>query len=98
MEGLTQVSVLILVGVCLAAIPMAAAVKALERMLSVHGGSPAIAASAGNTPTGDLDEEISRYISSQKPTRAIRYLLAAGLLTLTWAAFGCLVAVLVVTL
>jgi len=97
MEGLTQVSVLILVGVCLAAIPMAVAVKALERLIQ-HGGSPAIAASAGNTPTGDLDEEISRYISSQKPTRAIRYLLAAGLLTLTWAAFGCLVAVLVVTL
>jgi hypothetical protein len=54
MEGSTQVSVLILVGVCLAAIPMAAAVKALERMLTMHGGSPANAASAGNSPTGEL--------------------------------------------
>ena len=63
MEGLTQVSVLILVGVCLAAIPMAVAVKALERLIQ-YRGSPAIAASAGNTPTGDLDEEILPYISS----------------------------------
>jgi hypothetical protein len=98
MEGSTQVSVLILVGVCLAAIPMAAAVKALERMQSMHRGSPAIAESAGNTPTGDLGEEISHYILPRKPMRALRYLLAAGLLTLTWAAFGCLVAVLVVKL
>jgi hypothetical protein len=98
MEGSTQVSVLTLAGVCLAAIPMAAAVKAMERMLYMNGGSPAIAASAGNTLSGDLDEEISHYILSQKPTRALRYLLAAGLLTLTWVTFGCLVALLVVTL
>jgi hypothetical protein len=97
MEGSTQVSVLILAGVCLAAIPMAAAVKALERMLSMHRSSPAIAESAGNTPTGELDEEISHYITPQKAMRALRFLLAAAVLTLTWAAFGCLVAVLVVT-
>ena len=39
MEGLTQVSVLILVGVCLAAIPMAVAVKALERLHPARGFS-----------------------------------------------------------
>ena len=98
MEGSTQVSVLILVGVCLAAIPMAAAVKALERMQSMHRGSPAIAELAGNKPTGEMDNNILHYIMPQKVTRALRFLLAAGVLTLTWAAFGCLVAVLVVTL
>ena len=96
MEGSTQVSVLILAGVCLAAIPMAAAVKALERMLFMHRSSPAITESAGNTPTGELDEEFSHYITPQKAMRALRFLLATSVLTLTWAAFGCLVAVLVV--
>ena len=98
MEGSTQVSVLILAGVCLTAIPMAAAVNTLERMLSMHRGSPAIAESAGNTPTGELDEAISHYIIQQKAMRALRFLPAACVLTLTWAAFGCLVAMLVVTL
>jgi hypothetical protein len=98
MEGSTQVSVLILVGVCLAAIPMAAAVKALERMLSMHRGSPAIAASAGNMPTGEMDDDILHYIVPKKVARVLGFLLPAGVLTLTWAAFGCLVAVLVVTL
>lgn len=98
MEGSTQVSMLILAGVCLAAIPMAAAVNTLVRMLSMHRGSPAIAESARITPTGELDEAISHYIIQQKAMRALRVLLAACVLTLTWAAFGCLVAVLVVTL
>jgi hypothetical protein len=97
MEGSTQVSVLVLTGVCLAAISMAAAVKALERMLFMHRSSPAIAVSTGNTPTGELDEEISHYITPQKAMRALRYLVAGGVLTLTWAAYGCLVAVLVVS-
>ena len=97
MEGSTQVSVLILAGVCLAAIPMAAAVKALEQMLFMHRCSPAIAESAGNTPTGVLDEEISQYITPQKAMRALRFLLATSVLTLTWAAFGCLVVIIVVS-
>jgi hypothetical protein len=97
MEESTQVSVLILAGVCLAAIPMAAAVKALERMLFMHRCSPAIAESAGHTPTGELDEEILHYITPQRAMRALRYLLAGGVLTLTWAAFGCLVVILVVS-
>jgi hypothetical protein len=97
MEGSTQVSVLILAGVCLAAIPMAAAVKALEQMLLMHRSSPAIAESAGNTPTGEFDEEILHYITPQRAMRALRYLLAGGVLILTWAAFGCLVVILVVS-
>jgi len=97
MEGSIQLSVLILAGVCLAAIPMAAAVNTLNRMLPMHRGSPAIAESAGNTPTGELDEEILHYITPQRALRTLRFLLAAGVLTLTWAAFGCLVVILVVS-
>ena len=98
MEGSTQISVLILAGVCLAAIPMAAAVKALERMLSDYRDSQAIAESAGNMPTGESNDDILPYIIPQKATRTLKFILAAGVLTLTWAAFGCLVAVLVVTI
>jgi hypothetical protein len=76
---------------------MATAVNTLERMLTMHRSSRALAESAGNTPTGELDEASSHYIIQQKAMRALRVLLAAGVLTLTWAAFGCLVVILEVS-
>ena len=98
MEGSTQISVLILAGVCLAAIPMAAAVKALERMLSDYGTLRPLPSRRGICPRVRSNDDILPYIMPQKATRALRFLLAAGVLTLTWAAFGCLIAVLVVTI
>jgi hypothetical protein len=96
MEGLTKYSVLILTVVCLAAIPMAFAVRSLGRMLSKQMSDAAVAGSAGNILQGGTDEEISYYIVSKKMFHALRYSLAAGVLVLTWTAFGCLVAVLLV--
>ena len=98
MGGSTQISVFILAGVCLSAIPMAAAVKSLERMLANSRASQAIAELSGNMPTGESNDDILPYIVPQKVTRALKFILAAGVLTLTWTAFGCLVAVLVITL
>jgi len=98
MVAFTELLAVTLLGICLFSIPMTAAVVNLGRMLSMHPDAPVIAVLAGKTPTDNLAEKLSIFITPdiQKHMGALMFVMAAGVFALVWVALNFIVAALAV--